>query len=265
MRGLVMTAALVALAAGQAQAAIRTEPVEYRDGDTQLEGYLVYDDAIQVPQPGVLVVHEWNGLGEYTKRRARQLAELGYVALAADMYGKGVFAKDHEEAGKLSGALRGDRQKMRGRIAAALAVLKTFPRVDAGRLGAIGYCFGGSAVLELARSGADVDAVVSFHGPLDTPMPAQPGRVNARVLILHGAEDPHVTQETVAAFEREMKHAGADAKVVQFPGAVHSFTVPEAGEDPSTGVAYHPEADRKSWERMVRFLNTTFARSTPSA
>lgn len=260
-----MTAALVALAAGQAQAAIRTEPVEYRHDGVVLEGYLAYDDAVQVPQPGILVVHEWMGLGEYTKRRARQLAELGYVALAADMYGQGVYAKDHEEAGKLAGALKGDRTKMRGRIQAALAILRDFPRVDAGRLGAIGYCFGGTSVLELARSGADVDVVASFHGALDTPAPAQPGLTKAKILVFHGAEDAYVTQQQVGAFEREMQQAGADYQLAQFPGAVHSFTVPEAGDDPSKGAAYHPEADRKSWEMMLQVFNTVFGRSLPSA
>lgn len=251
--------------AAPAHAAIKTEPVEYRHDDTLLEGYLVYDDAVQVPQPGILVVHEWMGLGDYAKRRARQLAELGYVALAADMYGKGVYAKDHEEAGRLSGALRGDRQEMRGRIAAALEVLRKFPRVDASRLGAIGYCFGGSAVLELARSGADVGIVASFHGPLATPMPAEPGMVKARILVYHGEEDPYVGQDQVKAFEQEMQQAGAEFKVVQFPGAVHSFTVPEAGDDPSNGAAYHPEADRKSWDLMVQEFNTVFRRSAPAA
>jgi len=250
---------------GQAQAAVKTEPVEYHDGDAVLEGFLAYDDAAQVPQPGILVVHEWMGLGDYTKRRARQLAELGYVALAADMYGKGVYAKDHDEAAKLSGALRGDRHTMRGRILAALEVLKSFPRVDAQRLGAIGYCFGGSAVLELARSGAEVDAVVSFHGALDTPMPAPPGAVKGKILVCHGADDAFVTQEQVAAFEDEMRRAGADYQVIQFPGAVHSFTVAEAGDDPSKGMAYHPDADRRSWEAMLQLFNTVFARSAPSA
>lgn len=256
---------MVLLVAGQAQAAIKSEPVEYRHGEAVLEGDLVYDDAVQVPQPGILVVHEWMGLGDYTKRRAKQLAELGYVALAADMYGKGVYAKDHEEAAKLSGALQSDREAMRGRILAALEVLKSFPRVDASRVGAIGYCFGGMTVLELARSGADVDAVVSFHAPLQTPSPAQPGAIKAKILVCHGAEDPHVTQEQVKAFEQEMRQAVADYRLIQFPGAVHSFTVPEAGDDSSTGVAYHQEADRRSWEAMVQLFNAVFARSAPAA
>jgi dienelactone hydrolase len=257
--------AVAAPVAAPAQAALKTEPVEYRDGETVLEGYLAYDDAVQVPQPGILVVHEWMGLGDYAKRRARQLAALGYVAFAADMYGKGIYAKDHEEAGQLAGALRGDRQQMRGRILAALETLKKFPRVDASRLGAIGYCFGGSAALELARSGADITIAASFHGPLETPMPAQPGAVKAKILVFHGADDPYVTQEQVKGFEQEMRQAGADFTVVQFPGAVHSFTVPEAGNDPAKGAAYNLEADRKSWEMMMKEFNRIFRRSAPAA
>ena len=261
-----MMAVLGFVAAGQAQAAVKTEPVEYRAPDgTVLEGYLAYDDAIQGKRPGILVVHEWMGLGDYAKRRARQLAALGYVALAADMYGKGVYAKDHEEAAKLSGALRSDRSQMRGRIRAALDVLTRSPRVDAEQLGAIGYCFGGMAALELARSGADVDAVVTFHSPLATTAPAQVGAIKGKILVCHGADDPNVPQEQVKAFEREMQQAGADFRIIQYPNAVHSFTVSEAGNDPSKGVAYNAAADRNSWEAMVEFFNRVFARPASSA
>lgn len=256
--GVVVVGALLAGVA-QARAAVKAEAVEYAHGDTALEGYLAYDETAQGPRPGMLVVHEWKGLGDYAKRRARQLAELGYVALAVDMYGKGVYAKDHEEAAKLSGALRGDRELMRGRILAALTVLKNQPRVDAGRLGAIGYCFGGTTVLELARSGADVAGVASFHGGLSTPVPAQPGVVKAKVLVCRGSADPFVTPEEVAAFEKEMHDAGVDSRVIVYEGAVHSFTVPEAGDDPSKGVAYDPEADRRSWETLQEFFQALFA------
>ena len=262
-RGLLVCALL--LAAGPAQAAVKTEAVEYRDGDTVMEGYLAYDDAAAMTQPGILIAHEWMGLGDYTKRRARQLAALGYVAFAADLYGKGVYAKDHDEAGQLSGALFGDRARMRGRILAALDVLKHHPRVDAERLGAIGYCFGGAAVLELARAWADVDAVVTFHGALKTPAPAEPGAVKAKILVLHGADDPHVSQDQVNAFEQEMTRAGADYRVIQYPGAVHSFTVPEAGNDPSQGVAYNPKADAQSWDAMLELFDQVFARRVPTA
>ena len=261
---LVFGAALLAGVA-QVEASVKAEAVEYAHGGTILEGYLAYEETVQGPRPGVLVVHEWKGLGDYTKRRARQLAELGYVALAVDMYGKGVYAKDHEEAGKLSGALRGERELMRGRILSALDVLKHHPRVDAGRLGAIGYCFGGMAVLELARSGADVAGVASFHGGLSTPVPAKPGVVKAKVLVCRGSADPFVTPEEVVAFEKEMRDAGVDSRLITYEGAVHSFTVPEAGDDPSKGVAYDPEADRRSWEALQEFFQALFAQPAIAA
>lgn len=252
----VMTIAV--LWAGQAQAAVHTEPIEYQHGDVLLEGYLAYDDATKIKQPGVLVVHEWKGLNEYAKQRAEQLALLGYVAFAVDMYGKGVRARDHEDAAKLSGIYRKDRQLMRGRIQAALDVLKQQEQVDPERIAAIGYCFGGTTVLELARSGADVLGVVSFHGGLDTPNPGDAKQIKGKVLVLHGADDSFVTPEQLAAFEQEMQQAGVDYRLVQYPGAVHSFTVREAGNDPSTGMAYDPEADQQSWEAMKAFFQELF-------
>ncbi len=254
--GVLAVAALV-LWAGSARAEVEGRAVEYRHGEAVLEGYLAYDAAVEGKRPGVLVVHEWKGLNDYAKRRAEQLAGLGYVVFAADMYGKGVRAKDHEEAGRLSGIYRSDRRLTRGRIGAALDLLRAQPQVDPERIGAIGYCFGGMAVLELARSGADVDGVVSFHGPLDTPVPAAPGAVKAKVLVLSGAEDSFVLSG-VAGFEQEMKEAGVDYRLIQYPGAVHSFTVPEAGGDPSKGAAYNAEADRNSWEEMTRFFAGLF-------
>ena len=244
--------------AAEAAASVQTQAIDYRDGETVLEGYLAFDDAVPGPRPGVLVVHEWKGLNEYAKRRARQLAELGYVAFAVDMYGKGVLAKDHQEAAQLSGVYRSDRSLMRKRILAGLAVLMTQPQVDAARLAAIGYCFGGTTVLELARSGAPVKGVVSFHGGLDSPDPDAGKAITAKVLVLHGAEDRFVAPEQMAAFKGELDAAGVDYRIIEYPGAVHGFTVAEAGNDPSTGVAYNPEADRKSWEELRTFLAKIF-------
>lgn len=245
----------------EAQAALHTELVEYKHGEAALEGYLAYDDVTSTPRPGVLVVHEWKGLGPYAMHRAEQLAQLGYVAFAVDMYGKGIRAKDHEEAAKLSGVYRSGRQLMRARITAALEWLAHQPFVDASRIAAIGYCFGGTTVLELARSGAPVVGVVSFHGGLDTPNRSDAQQITGRVLVLHGANDPFVGSEQVAAFEQEMQQAKVRYRLIRYPGAVHSFTVPEAGDDPSKGMAYNKEADRQSWEAMKAFLQEVFQES----
>ena len=258
---LILSIALLVAGSPEARAAVRTETVEYHDGDAVLEGVLAYDDASPNQRPGVLVVHEWKGLNDYAKRRTGQLAELGYVAFAVDMYGKGVRAKDHEEAAKLSGIYRSDRQLMRRRILAGLEELKRHELTDPLRIAAIGYCFGGTAVLELARSGADIVGVVTFHGGLSNPNPADAAHIKSKVLILHGADDTFVTQEEVAAFEKEMHEAGVDYRLIQYPGAVHSFTVPEAGGDPSAGMAYNAEADRRSWEEMRAFLHNVFMES----
>lgn len=250
---------MVLASAGAAHAAIEGGAVEYRHDNAVLEGYLAYDGARQNKRPGILVVHEWKGLNEYAKGRARQLAAMGYVAFAADMYGKGMVAENHQQAAELSGVYRKDRQLMRDRIGAALEVLRTQPLVD-GRIAAIGYCFGGTTVLELARSGADIKGVVSFHGTLETPNPAVPGMVKAKVLVLTGADDPHVPPAQVEAFEKEMYNAGADYRVIVYPEAVHAFTVKEAGNDPSSGAAYNEEADKKSWQKMKEFLAQVFSK-----
>lgn len=247
---------MLGCAAG-AQAELHTETVEYRHGDAVLEGYLAYDSQLEQPVPGVLVVHEWKGLNEYAKRRARQLAELGYVAFAIDMYGKGIVAADHAEAGRLSGIYRSDRRLMRDRARAGLDVLTAQPPVDKTRVAAIGYCFGGTTVLELARDGADLAAVASFHGSLATPHPEDARRIKGKVLVLQGANDSYTLAE-VPAFKQEMEQAGVDWQLIEYEGAVHSFTVPEAGNDPSTGMAYNAEADRQSWAAMHRLFEEVF-------
>jgi len=241
-----------------ARAELVKKPIEYKQGDATLRGYLVYDDKTSDKQPGVVVVPEWWGLTNYEKHRAEQLAELGYVALAADIYGDGQTTDDPKEAGKMAGKFRGDRKLMRDRVRAALDTLKAQPQVDPSKTAAIGYCFGGSCVLELARSGADVNGVVSFHGALDTPMPAKKGDVKAKILVLHGADDPMVSQEQVQAVEKEFTDAGADLKVVQYPGAVHAFSNPDADKHNIKGVAYNKEADEKSWQAMKELFEQIF-------
>lgn len=205
-----------------------------------------------------MVVHEWYGLNDYTKRRAEQLAGLGYVAFAADMYGKGVRAKNAEEAGKLAGIYRADRRLMRARANAALEVLRKHKLTDDRRIAAIGYCFGGGTVLELARGGADISGVASFHGNLDTPDTGDAKNIKGKVLVLHGGNDPFVKTEQVLAFQDEMRKANTDWQMLIYGGAVHSFTNPVAGSDPSKGLAYNEKADRRSWEAMKQFFAEIF-------
>ncbi len=248
------------LASTLAQAAIETKTVEYRQGDARLVGYLAVPKDAKGPLPGVLVVHEWKGLDGYAKRRAEQLAELGYVAFAADIYGDGKIAADAKEAGALAGLYKKDRALLRARTAAGLATLKAQPGVVKEKVAAIGYCFGGTAVLELARSGAELAGVVSFHGGLDTPAPQDAKNIRAKVLVLHGADDPHVPDEQVAAFEQEMRTAGVDWQLIAYGGAVHGFTNPANGNDNSKGAAYNAAADARSWLAMQQFFIELFAK-----
>lgn len=247
------------LLATSAYARIQSKAIEYKDGDAVLEGYLVYDDAIKGKVPGVLVVHEWMGLGAYEKGRAEQLAALGYAAFAADIYGKGIRPKDAKEAAEFAGKYRGnDRTTLRSRVNAALAVLKKQPMVDPKKTAAIGYCFGGTTVLELARSGADVAGIVSFHGGLATPNPADAKNIKGKVLALHGGDDPFVKIEEVIAFQDEMRKAGVDWQFVSYGNAVHSFSNPASGNDNSKGAAYNEKADKRSWAAMKTFFKEIF-------
>lgn len=247
------------LFAGVARAALHTEVVPYKHGDANLEGYLAYDDSTPTKRPGVLVVHEWMGHDTYVRKRAEQLAGLGYVAFALDMYGKDVHPKTPQEAGAIAGKYKKDRQLMRARANAGLDVLRAQPLVDAKRIAAIGYCFGGTTVLELARGGADVAGVVSFHGGLSTDTPTDAKNIKGKVLVLHGADDPHVKPEEVLAFEDEMRTSGVDWQLVAYGGAVHGFTNPANGSDKSRGVAYDAKADRRSFQAMRDFFNEIFA------
>ncbi len=238
-----------------------TRPVEYRQGETVLEGYLAYDDAVRERRPGVLVVHEWYGLNDYAKKRAEQVAGLGYVAFAVDMYGKGVVTDDPKRAGELAGQVRG-KPVLRERIVAALETLKRQERVDPQRIAAMGYCFGGTTALQLAYTGADVAGVVSFHGSLTPPQEEDMRRIKAKVLVLHGADDPMVPPEMVNAFEKAMREAKADWQLIAYGGAVHSFTNPNSGRAGIEGVGYNEKADRRSWEHMKLFFEEIFGKGT---
>nr|HEX4312942.1 dienelactone hydrolase family protein [Kofleriaceae bacterium] len=256
---LVAALLVLACAATTAHAKVKSQLVEYKDGADVLEGYLAYDDALSGKRPGVLVVHAWMGLDDNARHRADMLAGLGYVAFAADIYGKGVRPTSKEEAGKLAGKYKADRAALRKRVAAGLAQLVANPRVDASRTAAIGYCFGGTTVIELARSGADIKGVVSFHGGLDSPTPQDGKNIKAKVLALHGAADPHESAADLAAFQKELADAHVDYQLVQYGGAVHCFTDATAGHDASTGCAYDPAADARSWAAMKAFFDELFA------
>ncbi len=242
------------------QAAVETKTVDYKQGDTRLVGYLAYPKDAKGPLPGILVVHEWMGLNDYAKRRAEQLAELGYIALAADIYGDGKTAANRDEAGKLAGSYKKDRPLLRARTAAGLAALKAQAGVAGDKVAAIGYCFGGTAVLELARAGADLAGVASFHGGLDSPAPEDAKNIRAKVLALHGADDPNVPPAQVSAFEQEMRTGGVDWQLIAYGNAVHGFTNSANGGDNSKGVAYNAAADARSWIAMQQFFNELFAK-----
>jgi dienelactone hydrolase len=241
-----------------AEASVKTKVIEYRQGDTTLEGYLAWDDAKTAKRPGVLIVHEWNGINDHMKLRAQMLARLGYVAFAADIYGKGIRPAAPSEAAKTAGIYKNDRHLLRARASAGLDQLKKQKFVDPQRIAAIGYCFGGTAVLELARDAADMRGVVSFHGGLSTPAPQDAKNIKAKVLALHGADDPFVKAEEVAAFQDEMRKGGVDWQFASYGNAVHSFTNKAAGSDNSKGAAYNEKADRRSWEAMKVFFAEIF-------
>ncbi|MEQ1875429.1 MAG: dienelactone hydrolase family protein [Bdellovibrionia bacterium] len=235
-------------------AAITETKVEYKEGDQVLEGWVVRDTAKKGKLPGVIVVHDWKGVGAHAKAQAKRVAELGLVAFIADIYGQGVRPKDNTEAKTLAGKYKNDRVLLRKRALAALEALRAQKNVDIKRVAAIGYCFGGTTVLELARSGADVNAVVSFHGGLSTPNTTEVINVKAKVLVLHGGDDPGVPDSEVTAFKEEMRKANVAWELVAYGGAVHSFTNPEAGNDNSKGAAYNKTADQRSFEAMKDFF-----------
>jgi len=252
-----IAAALAAvLLAAPAFAALKTRVVDYKDGDVVLEGYAAWDDSFKGDRPGVLVVHDWLGQGPYAQKRAQMLAKLGYVAFALDMYGKGKFAKDHAEAAKMSGVFFSDRVAMRRRAALGLDELKKLPHVKTSELAAIGYCFGGTTVLELARMGADLRGVASFHGNLATPTPAT-DTPKAKIAVFQGGDD-QMTLPALPAFEDEMRKVKADWELTTYGGAVHGFTVEELGTDASGGLAYNKEADERSWKALQDFFAEIF-------
>jgi dienelactone hydrolase len=256
---IVLLALALLITAADAHAEIVTEEITYQHDNVTLRGYLAYDDELEGPTPGVLVIHEWWGHNEYARERARMLAELGYVAFSLDMYGRDVLATTPERAQRLAAPFYQDRQKMRSRAQAGLDVLADHARVDETRLAAIGYCMGGTVALELARSGADLDAVVSFHGGLSTPDPNDANNIKGTVLVCNGAADPLVPTDERNAFIKEMEDAGVDYLFTEYGGALHSFTNPEADNVDIPGVGYDKKADERSWRDMRNLFEETLS------
>jgi dienelactone hydrolase len=254
---------LTAVFAGSASAKPKVEGkiVEYSAGGVVMKGYLAYDSNINGKRPGILVVHEWWGLNDYARKRARMLAALGYTALALDMYGEGKQATHPDDAARFSSELMKNFDTAKARFMAAMEFLKKQPSVDPEQIAAIGYCFGGGIVLNMARQGADLKGVASFHGSLAAVKPAGLGTVKAKLLVLHGADDKFTTPDQIEAFKKEMKAAGADFRFIVYPGAMHSFTNPEADVYAKIfhmPIAYNASADNKSWEEMIIFLHMIF-------
>ena len=259
MKRLMLLSVLLSLTT-VANARVITKSVEYRHGETLCQGWLAYDDGVKGRRPAILLVHDWLGVSDHQKDQVMQLAGLGYVALAADVYGKGVHPANAQEAGAEAGKYYKDPALLRARVRAGLDYLASLPQADTTRMAATGYCFGGKCALELARSGAPLKAVVTFHGALATASPADAKTFRPKVLVLHGADDPFVKQDDVRVFMDEMRAAGVDWQLVQYSGAVHSFTDPRAGNDNSKGAAYNASADRRSWRAMRDFLQETLAK-----
>lgn len=258
MKKSILSLAAFAVGLVNSMAEIQSQTIEYQAGDTTCEGVFVTDTLYMNRGPAILIAHQWKGLTDYEKKRAEMLGKLGYRVFCADVYGKGVRAANAQEAGALAGKYKNDRPLLRERINAALETLKKQPGVNPNKIAAIGYCFGGTTVLELARGGADIKGIVSFHGGLGTPTPEDAKNIKCKVLALHGADDPFAPAAEVAAFEKEMRDANVDWQLVKYGGAVHAFTDWNAGNDNSKGAAYNEKADKRSWEAMKVFFDELF-------
>jgi len=257
MRNIHTTAVFLAslLFAAAAQAKIVTKSIDYEQGGEKLKGYLAYDDAKRGARPGVLVVHEWWGLNDYVKHRAEQLAQMGYVAFAPDMYGGAKVTRDPKEAQAWSSAVAGKPGLLAARSKAGLDILRQQPQTDKSHLAAIGFCFGGGTVLQLAYSGEPLDGVVTFHGSLAPPDDTQAKQIKSSIVILHGAEDGFVKPETIDAVRKSLDGAKVDWYMVSYANAVHAFTNPDADSYKIPGIAYNEKAATRSWEEMQRFFH----------
>jgi dienelactone hydrolase len=244
-----------------AQSKVVGKEVKYNQDGTELVGYLAYDDAIKGKRPGVLVVHEWWGHNEFARDRARALAKMGYVAFSLDMYGDGKTADHPKDAGRFAGEVKRNMATAEARFNAARQQLLASKYTDPKKIAAIGYCFGGGIVLEMARRGVDLKGVVSFHGSLATDTPAKKGKIKARILVFNGEEDPFTKPTQITAFKREMKQAGADLTFVSVPHAKHSFTNPAAtaaGKKFNLPLEYNAKAAKSTWKQMKAFFDKLF-------
>lgn len=263
MKKIALLFSLCCLAVSAAQAAVQGREVSYEADGTTLKGYLAYDDAVKGKRPAVLVVHEWWGHNEYARSRARKLAEMGYLALAVDMYGDGKTANHPDDAKKFMMAATSNMDTLKARFDAALNYLKSRRIVEPDNIAALGYCFGGAVVLNMARLGAPLKGVASYHGSLGTASPAEPGKVKAKVAVFTGEADPMIPPEQVSAFKAEMDKAGVSYTVTVYPGAKHSFTNPEAdqyGRQFNMPLAYDAKADADSWAQTAVFLKDVFGK-----
>ncbi|HCI52159.1 MAG TPA: dienelactone hydrolase [Gallionella sp.] len=260
MKKIVMILALC-LSALTAQAAVQGREVSYQENGVTLKGYVAYDDAVKGKRPAVLVVHEWWGHNDYVRHRADMLAKLGYTALAVDMYGDGKLAHHPDDAGRFATELSSNMPLAKARFDAGIKLLGTQKTVDAAQMAAIGYCFGGGVVLNMARLGENLKGVASFHGGLNTHIPVVPGTIRARILSFSGDDDVMITPDKVAAFKVEMDAAKANYRVVTYPGVKHSFTNPDAdelGKKFNLPLAFNAEADKDSWQQTTEFLRAVF-------
>ena len=255
MKNPLLLALLTAVLPIVSVADVKTSTVDYKEGDVALEGVLAFDDESGKKRPGILVVHDWMGVSDHTREVVQDLAKLGYVAFGADIYGKGVRPANGGEASAEAGKYKADRSLLRKRAQVALDELKKHPLVDSSKTAVIGFCFGGTTAIELARSGADIAGAVSFHGSLDSPSPEDGKNIKAKLLVLHGADDPFVKPADLAAFQDELRKAGVDWQMIYYGDAVHSFSQKKAGTDKSKGAAYQEAAARRSWKAMQDFFD----------
>jgi dienelactone hydrolase len=260
MRQVLMTAVAGFMFVAHAEAAVQTKVVKYKHGAQECHGFLAWDDAKEGKRPGVLVVHEWWGLNDYAKDRAKQLAELGYVAFCADMYGDGKVVDHPKDAGEMAGKVRMNVDDWRKRAQEALATLKAQPQCDPERLAAIGYCFGGSTCLQLAYTGADLKALATFHAALPTPAADEAKKIKPRLLICHGADDKFIPDDAIRSFRTALDAAQTKYEFVAYPGAVHSFTVPDADRHGNPGLKYQKAADEDSWKKLQALLSETLGK-----